>query len=487
MGRGVDRKMSGIRVRFAPSPTGSLHVGNLRTALFNWLHARKTGGKYILRIEDTDSARFTPGAESSLIDALKRLGLNWDEGPDIGGPHAPYRQSERLEKYRAAVELILKSGSAYPCYCSESELEAERKTMAASGRPPRYSGKCKTLSQAERDALERGGIKPVIRFLVDDRTISFHDGVRGEVTFNTRDIGDFVLMRSDGVAPYYMASAYDDVQMGITDVIRGEDHLSNTVRHILIMRAMGATPPRYHHLSIILDADGKKLSKRAGALDVAELLNGGYLPDAINTTVAMLGWAGISGKDTLQLEKLAEVFDISKASRSPAHFDPERLDHINARALKSITPQTALETLRPLMEQAGFPFGDYSRETLEMIASAVASSVHTPRDAGWMSLQFVKRLDLDDEAAQALCAPEAIPAVTALAEAVKNGDPLGHDSYETLMKRVAETSGVKGKSLFKPIRAALTGRVSGPNLKDILAIIGPDEALRRLNEPFGRK
>lgn len=479
--------MSGIRVRFAPSPTGSLHVGNLRTALFNWLHARKTGGKYILRIEDTDSARYMAESESSLIDALKRLGLNWDEGPDIGGPHAPYRQSERLEKYRDAVDLILKSGAAYPCYCSETELEAERKKMAASGRPPRYSGKCKSLTPAERAGLERGGIKPVIRFRVDDRTIAFQDGVRGEVTFNTRDIGDFVLMRSDGVAPYYMASAYDDVEMEITDVIRGEDHLSNTVRHILIMRAMGATPPRYHHLSIILDADGKKLSKRAGALDVAELLNGGYLPDAINTSVAMLGWAGVTGKEVLPLAKLAEAFDISKASRSPAHFDPERLDHVNAKALKSITPQKALETLRPLMERAGFPFGDFSRETLEMISAAVASSVHTPQDAGWMSMQFAKRLDLDDEAAEALCAPEAISAVTALADAVKDGASLDHDSYEPLMKSLAETAGVKGKNLFKPIRAALTGRVSGPNLKDILAIIGPDETLRRLNEPFGRK
>lgn len=479
--------MSGIRVRFAPSPTGSLHIGNLRTALFNWLHARKTGGKFILRIEDTDSARYAEGAESSLIDALKRLGLNWDEGPDVGGPHAPYRQSERLEKYRDAVGRILKSGDAYPCYCSESELEAERKAMSASGRPPRYSGKCKTLSPAERAGLERGGIKPVIRFMVEDRAISFHDGVRGDVSFNTRDIGDFVLMRSDGVAPYYMASAYDDVDMRITDVIRGEDHLSNTVRHLLIMRAMGATPPRYHHLSIILDADGKKLSKRAGALDVAGLLNGGYLPDAINTSVAMLGWAGVTGKEALPLSKLAEAFDISKVSRSPAHFDPERLDHINAKALKSITPQIALETLRPLMERAGFPFGDFSQETLEKISTAVASSVHTPQDAGWMSLQFAKRLDLDDEAVEALCAPEAKPAVAALIGAVKDGASLDYDSYEPLMKSVAEAAGVKGKNLFKPIRAALTGRVSGPNLKDILAIIGPDEALRRLNEPFGRK
>jgi len=479
--------MSGTRVRFAPSPTGSLHVGNLRTALFNWLYARKTGGKYILRIEDTDSARYTAGAESSLIDALKRLGLNWDEGPDVGGPHAPYRQSERLEKYRDAVDRISKSGSAYPCYCSETELEAERKAMAASGRPPRYSGKCKDLSPAERAGLERGGIRPVIRFLVDDRTISFHDGVRGEVSFNTRDIGDFVLLRSDGVAPYYMASAYDDVEMEITDVIRGEDHLSNTARHLLIMRAMGATPPRYHHLSIILDADGKKLSKRAGALDVAELLNGGYLPDAINTTVAMLGWAGVAGKEALPLAQLAEAFDISKASRSPAHFDPERLNHVNAKALKSLAPQKALETLRPLMERAGFPFGDFSRETLEMISTAVASSVHTPQDAGWMSLQFAKRLEPDDEAAQALCAPEAVSVVTALIDTVKDGASLDLESYEPLMKHLAEVSGVKGKSLFKPIRAALTGRVSGPNLKDILAIIGPEETLRRLNEPFGRK
>lgn len=479
--------MSGIRVRFAPSPTGSLHVGNLRTALFNWLHARKTGGKFILRIEDTDSARSTIEAESSLIGALKRLGLDWDEGPDVGGPYAPYRQSERLDKYRDVVERILKSGDAYPCYCSESELEAERKAMAASGRPPRYSGKCKDLTPAERAGLTRGGIKPVIRFRVDDRTISFNDGVRGEITFNTRDIGDFVLLRSDGVAPYYLASAFDDVDMKITDVIRGEDHLSNTVRHLLIMRAMGAAPPRYHHLSIILDAEGKKLSKRAGASDVAELLNGGYLPEAINTTVAMLGWSGVSGKEALPLEKLAELFDISKVSRSPAHFDPERLNHINARALKSITPQKALETLQPVMERAGFPFGEFSRETLEMISSAVASSVHSPLDAGWMSLQFVKRLDPDDEALEALCAPEAKSVVTALVDAVKNGAKFDFDSYEPLMKSVAESTGVKGKSLFKPIRAALTGRVSGPNLKDILSIIGPDETLRRLNEPFGRK
>lgn len=479
--------MSGIRVRFAPSPTGSLHVGNLRTALFNWLYARKTGGTFILRVEDTDVARSTVEAETSLMNALKRLGLNWDEGPDVGGPYGPYRQSERLDKYREAVDRLLKSGLAYPCYCSESELEAERKAMAASGKPPRYSGKCRSLTPQERAGLERGGIKPVMRFKVDYGSISFHDGVRGDLAFNTGDIGDFVLLRSDGGAPYFLASAYDDVDMRITDVIRGEDHLSNTVRHILLIRAMGAEPPRYHHLSIILDAEGKKLSKRAGASDVNALLDGGYLPDAINTTVAMLGWSGITGKEALPLDKLAEAFDISRVSRSPAHFDPERLNHINAKVLKTLTPSAALHALRPVMEQAGFPFGSFNNESLEKIASAVASSVHSPVDAGWMALMFAKRLEPDEESATAIETPEAKIAVTTLADEAKSGSKLDNEGFEPLMGRISAVSGLKGKNLYKPIRSALTGRLAGPNLKDILSIIGPDETIKRIDEALGRK
>ncbi|MBI4664827.1 MAG: glutamate--tRNA ligase [Nitrospinae bacterium] len=468
--------MNATRVRFAPSPTGSLHMGNLRTALFNWLFARKTGGKFILRIEDTDVSRSSAEAEVELMETLKTLGLDWDEGPDIGGPFAPYRQSERVGLYQKAVERLLAVGKAYPCFCQVDELEAERAGQIASKKPPRYSGKCANLTPAEQTALAKT-IKPVYRFRVDKDVLGFEDGVRGKIMFNTADFGDFILLRSNGTPSYHLASALDDVEMGITDVIRGEDHLSNTAKHLLIMRALGAQPPRYYHLSIILDSAGKKLSKRAGGTNVKSLLDQGYLPSAINTSVAMLGWSGVSGAEAEPLLKLAEMFDIGAVSRAPAHFDLKRLDHINSRAMKKLSPGEKVAALKPALAWAGFPFDKFSSDVLEKIIVAVADTINAPGEAPEIAMQFIKRLEPDDSAMQALQMPSAGDVISALREAVSAvTDP------QEMIDSAMGKSGAKGKNFFWPARAALTGRVAGPNLKELLAAMGPAEIKDRLEK-----
>ncbi|MDH5639426.1 MAG: glutamate--tRNA ligase, partial [Nitrospinota bacterium] len=288
----------GCRVRFAPSPTGPLHVGGARVALFNWLFARRVGGKFILRIEDTDAARSTPEYEAKIIKSLRRLGLTWDEGPDIGGPCGPYRQIERHAAYQDVAERLAAKGITYPCYCSEEELEKERKQMISRRLAPRYSGKCRAISSEARTQKEAEGIRPATRFIMPEgETIHIKDEIRGGVTFETSDLGDFIIVRSDGSASFLLASAVDDAQMGISHIIRGEDHLSNTPRQMMIIRALGGAPPHYAHLPMVLDEKGKKLSKRVGATDILELLDSGHAPEAINTAMAMLGWAGVDGSE----------------------------------------------------------------------------------------------------------------------------------------------------------------------------------------------
>lgn len=472
--------MSVIRVRFAPSPTGSLHVGNLRTALFNWLYARKHCGVFILRIEDTDTARSTREAEEELLRSMRMLGLDWDEGPDIGGPHAPYRQSERAEKYREAVERLLDAGHVYPCYCSAEELETERKKQSAAGQPPRYQGKCRNISAGVRAEFEKRGVKPSYRFRVEKDAVEFHDGVRGNLRFMTRDIGDFIVTRSDGTAAYYLASALDDIDMEITDVIRGEDHLSNTPKQLLLLKALGASAPNYYHMPMILDKQGRKLSKREGAVNVAQLLADGYLPDAILTSIAMLGWSGVTGKEAETLAMLTEKFDINRVSRAPAHFDAERLEHVNMRALKSLSAEEFGEVMRMRLQEAGFPFDKFTGEKFSRVMTAVKESIHSPNDTGFIASQFAGKLPPDEEARAALSEPGAEEAVAALRGAVGEMNGTGETDYHTVMNTVTAATGLKGKKLYTPIRAALTGRTSGPNLKDIFEVLGAEGILERL-------
>ncbi len=472
--------MSKTRVRFAPSPTGSLHVGNLRTALFNWLYSNKTGGAFILRIEDTDLERSNPEAEKELMSSLHKLGLTWDEGPDIGGSFGPYRQNERGERYKNAVKRLLESDAVYLCYCSTEELESERKAFIAAKKPPRYSGKCRNLTDEERSRYEGEGIAPSYRFKVEGGKVEFLDGVRGHVSFKASDIGDFIIVRSDGSAAYYLASALDDIEMEITDIIRGEDHLSNTPKQILIMKALGATPPKYHHLSIILGKNGQKLSKRSGSADVASLLNSGYLPNAINTAIAMLGWSGVAGKEAETLEAMAKKFDISKVSKAPSHFDPDRLDHINSKAIKKTSAKELIPILKPVME--GFPFEKFDEPVLLKIIDAVKDSIQTPSDAMSHAEQFVKLLEPDDNIRETLNTPETRMVMKSLKSAIEQINVVDEGEFKTMIKSVSSATGLGGKKLFQPIRAIVTGRAHGPSLKDIFSILGREEILKRIKE-----
>jgi len=471
---------SETRVRFAPSPTGALHIGNLRTALFNWLYAKKNNGAFILRIEDTDAERFDHEAENGIMSSLRRLGLVWSEGPDVGGQYAPYRQSQRKERYKAALNRLVETNAVYPCFCSPEELEAERKALMAAGKPPRYQGKCKGLTNEERSvAMEKKG-PPSYRFRAEGDAVEFMDGVRGPISFQTDDIGDFIVVRSDGAAAFHLASAVDDIDMRITDVIRGEDHLSNTPMQILIARALGAEPPRYHHLSIILDRENKKLSKRTGSLDVAGLLESGYVPEAINTAVAMLGWSGVSGDEPEELEAMAARFDLSKVSKAPCHFDPDRLDHINAKAMNALDAERLLKLFTPALKAAGFPFESFDNPSLLKIAASIRDTIHSPAQAPQIAEMFVRPLPPDGDAVETLSKPEANAVLEALADSLSNVDRLDDEAFRAVIQSTASAAGVKGKSLYHPIRAAVTGRTSGPQLADIFAVAGKDEIIRRV-------
>ncbi|MDH4184405.1 MAG: glutamate--tRNA ligase, partial [Nitrospinota bacterium] len=450
---------SQIRVRFAPSPTGGLHIGGARVALFNKLYAIKTGGKLVLRIEDTDADRSAYGHEENIMAALGRLGLGWDEGPGVGGPYGPYRQSEKMAAYRQAADKLMEAGLAYRCYCSDDELERERKEMTARRQAPRYSGKCRNLSGEQRAQREAEGIRPVIRFRVpDDVTISFQDQSRGLTSFEGRDLGDFIIVRSDGAAPFLLASAVDDMEMRITDVIRGEDHLSNTPRQILLIQALGGLPPRYAHLPMVLDMEGKKLSKRGGATDVMELLDTGHPPEAINTAMAMLGWAGVDGSAPVSLEAMAERFDLERISHSPAHYDEARLESLSAKALRMMTPAKLLAALKPLVEKSGATLTNSSFDMIR-IAATIQDGIGGPQDAASQILQFIAPpAEPDAECSAALSSPEGGQVIKELARQLDGLEKLDHDSYKAVVESVSRNTGIKGKKFFMAARAAITGQ-----------------------------
>ncbi len=459
--------MKKTRVRFAPSPTGALHVGGARTALFNWLYARRHDGVFVLRVEDTDQERSTPEAERKILGALDKLGLDWDEGP--------YRQSEKRERYREVVDKLTSDGHLYPCFCTADELEAERKAMIAKNRPPRYSGKCRKLTDAERDDRKANGDPFAQRFKVEGATIEFDDMVRGRVSFKTADIGDFIVMRSDGAPVFYLASAVDDIDMQITDVIRGEDHLSNTPKQIMIMRALGAEPPRYAHLPIILGVDGQKLSKRKDAPDISDLLNSGYLPESINTAMAMLGWAGVKGKQAESLDEMAQKFDIAKISRSPAKYDPERLENINSKALRQAPDNILMSALRPLLDKAEFPFEKFDPKQMEMIINAARDALGSPAEAVEQLAQFAAKVPADTQTEKFIAMPENLQVRTALTSIIEGYDTIDADSYKSVIDSLSAQTGLQGGALYKQIRAIVAGRIQGPKLKDLFCALGPDE------------
>jgi glutamyl-tRNA synthetase/nondiscriminating glutamyl-tRNA synthetase len=470
------------RLRFAPSPTGHLHVGNARTALFNWLLARRLGGQFVLRIEDTDTERSTRASEDAIRDDLRWLGLSWDEGPDIGGPYGPYRQSERADRYAAAADRLRAAGRSYWCFCAQEMLEAERAAALSAGQPPRYSGRCRAIDPSEAAARVAAGEPAAVRFIVPaDREVTFRDLVRGDVTFSTAVIGDPVLLRSDGRPAYNFAVVVDDVEMAISHVVRGEDHISNTPRQILLYEALGAPPPAFAHLSLVLGPDHAPLSKRHGATSVAEFRERGYLPEALVNYLALLGWSPGDNEEIVPVAEMARRFDLARVAHSAAVFDIEKLGWINRHYMKAAEPgRLAREALRFFVQAALIPGASAAAVAfIESLLPMVAGVVDRLED-------IPDRLDglfrWDAARAASMVSSDANPeaarrVVEAFAREIADTAALDRDTFRAAAQRVRQATGCKGRDLFHPIRDALTAAGSGPELDLIVPAIDRAAAL----------
>ena len=366
--------MAKVKVRFAPSPTGTLHIGGARSALFNWLFARHHGGIMVLRIEDTDLDHSTREYEELILESLRWLGIDWDEGVGVGGPNGPYRQQERLHLYKPYTERLLASGHAYECFCSEEELEAERQNLIAQGKMPRYLGKCRDLSQAEKEAKRAAGIKPAIRFRVPPgKLLVVNDLVRGRVEFESDGIGDFIIVKSDGLPTYNYAVVLDDADMEITHILRGEEHLSNTPRQLLIYEALGFKVPEFAHISLILGEDRSKMSKRHGATSVVQYREDGYLPEALVNFLALLGWSPEGEEEIFSAAEIARLFSLERVSKSPAVFNLDKLKWMNSYYLKKMTPAELTQLCLPHLQKAGLVETDLTADKLSWLEQVVAA------------------------------------------------------------------------------------------------------------------
>jgi nondiscriminating glutamyl-tRNA synthetase len=467
-----------MRVRFAPSPTGQLHVGNARTALFNWLLAHGKDGAFILRIEDTDAERSTRESEAGILEDLRWLGLDWDEGPDVGGPHGPYRQSERLHLYASYANELLASNHAYYCFCTPAQLDADRQADLAAGRPPRYHGTCRSLTREEAQSRIDAGERPVIRFRVpESEEVRFQDLVRGEVVFNTDVIGDPVLVRSDGRPQYNFAVVVDDALMEVTHVIRGEDHISNTPRQILLYRALGFTPAEFAHLSLVMGPDHTPLSKRHGATAVSEFRARGYLPEALVNYLALLGWSprtdggGAEGDaELIAVDEMARRFAIEDVGHSAGVFDVEKLAWMNRHYMKAAAPaRLAAESLRYFIAR-----GYVTRRTdeaMEFVTAVLPMAVGSVDRLEEIADRLKFLFDFDPMAslarpdvAEVIHAAGAREVIAALAEELQNAGRLDRDAFRAAANRVKQRTSQKGRALFHPIRVALTGEAGGPEL-----------------------
>jgi len=460
-----------MRLRFAPSPTGLLHVGNARTALFNWLLAQGSGATFILRIEDTDVERSTRASEQSILDDLRWLGLHWDEGPDVGGACGPYRQSERLDLYRSYATELIEHGHAYYCFCSADQLDADRRAALETGRPPKYVGRCRDLGLAQARGRLGSGETAVIRFRVPEhRDVAFQDVVRGMVQFNTEVIGDPVLVRSDGNPAYNFAVVIDDALMQITHVIRGEDHISNTPRQVLLYEAMGLAPPVFAHLALVLGPDHTPLSKRHGATSVAEFRARGYLPEALVNYLALLGWSPGGGDELLPAAELARRFSLEHVGHSAAVFDIEKLAWANRHYLRTADPDRLTDLALPYFVEAGFvrertpQARAFVGQIVQMASGSVDRVEQIPSRLHFVfdfdPARSMTRADVQ-EVLQEAGAREVIAALAAELQAMPR---LDREAFRAAAGRVRQATGQKGKHLFHPIRVALTGEAGGPEL-----------------------
>ena len=476
-----------VRVRYAPSPTGHLHIGNARTALFNYLFAKNQGGKFIIRIEDTDKKRNIAGGEESQLKYLKWLGIDWDESVDVGGEYGPYRQSERNDLYKKYYEELLEKGLAYKCYCTEEDLEKEREEQIARGETPMYSGKHANLSVDEQKELEAKGLKASIRFRVPaNKEYRFYDMVKGDISFESEGMGDFVIVKKDGTPTYNFAVAVDDHLMKISHVLRGEDHISNTPKQMMIYEAFGWDIPIFGHMTLIVNETRKKLSKRDESIIqfIEQYEELGYLPDALFNFISLLGWSPVGEEEVFAQEKLIEIFDAARLSKSPAVFDTQKLAWMNNQYIKQLEVEKLIPLTLPHLVKAGKVAEDMNDEekerTTQLIALYQDQLNYGAEIVSLTELFFKEEISYDEEAKQVLEGEQVPEVLKAFAHEIKHEDDFTAETIKGLIKAVQKATGQKGKNLFMPIRVATTGQTHGPDLPKSIAVLGKDTVLTRL-------
>lgn len=472
-----------VRVRFAPSPTGNLHVGGARTALFNWLVARQTGGQFILRIDDTDQERSSKEFLESILSALKWLGLEWDEGP--------YFQSQRVELYRRDAERLLAEDKAYLCYCLPEELALQREAALKEGRPAVYDGRCRHLTLQDRERLAAEGRQPVVRLKVSQTGETVvRDLIRGEVVFSNEVLDDFIIVKSNGMPTYNFACVVDDALMGITHVIRAEEHLSNTPRQLALYRALGYAEPYFAHVPMILAPDRSKLSKRHGATSVEEYRDQGYLPQALLNYLALLGWSPGTEEEIIPLEELVKRFSLERVSLNPAIYDQGKLTWVNGHYLWTLDLDQVVNMAMPFFQQRGFVSQDptaeeidYLQQVVGLVRDRVKTLVEVVEAAAYF---FTDDWEYEEKGVQKYFSSQTAELLAQAREKLAAVEPFTAEAAESAYRRLAGELGIKTSALFHPTRLALTGRTMGPSLFGIMAVLGKDKCLERLSRAIAR-
>ncbi|NLG86886.1 MAG: glutamate--tRNA ligase [Firmicutes bacterium] len=479
--------MEKVRVRFAPSPTGKLHIGGARTALFNWLLARHTGGTFVLRIEDTDTERSTQASVDQIISSLKWLGLDWDEGPEIGGEYGPYFQSQRLHLYEEKAQELIDKGLAYLCYCTPEELEAKREEARRQGKAPRYDGHCRNLTDQDRVRLAAEGRQPVVRLKVpaEGETV-VDDIIRGRVVFKNEVLDDFIIVKSNGMPTYNYACVIDDYAMKLTHIIRAEEHLSNTPRQILLYQALGYELPQFAHVPMILAPDRSKLSKRHGATSVEEFREEGYLPEAIINYLALLGWSPEGTDEVMPIERIVEEFSIDRVSKTAAIYDVKKLAWINGHYLRELPLERIVAEVIPFMQKHGLLAASPEPAKLELLTKAVdltrdrAKTLEELVDV--VSYFFSDDFEYEEKGVRKHFVPAGAGEILRQAkEIIASVEPFEHQVIEEVYRTRAEELGIKPAKLIHPTRLAVSGRTIGPGLFELVELLGREKSLERID------
>ena len=475
--------MNKVRVRFAPAPTGLLHVGGARTALFNWLFAKHNKGSFVLRIEDTDLTRSTKEAEQQILDSLKWLGLDWDEGPLVGGPHEPYHQSQRIEIHKKFIAKLLDEGKAYKCYCSGEELEALKDRQRKKGEVPRYDGRCRGLTEAEQNKLKKEGRREIARFKWTMPVRPFQDAIHGEINFGEHQYDDFVILKADGSPTYNFSCVVDDHTMQITHVIRGDDHITNTPRQIALYEALGFEPPTFAHIPLILGPDKARLSKRHGAVGVLEYKKEGYLPEALMNFISLLGWSPGNNKEIMSREELISSFSLKRIISRNAVFNKEKLDWMNGSYIKNLPTEKLLGHLTPYLEEAKF-FKDIDKERLLKIVELYKPRIRTleqiVENADFL---FLDKPIYNEEAVGKFLKRDYVPSLfDKVMERLKKLQKFDSQDIEKTLRELAEELKMKGADFIHPLRVAITGKSVSPPLFDVMSLLGKEKTLERIKQ-----